>query len=633
MLNNNMGFVRVAACSFPINLGDAVANAKTISEKIEDAVNRNVQILVFPELCITGYTCGDLFLRGDFCKRAESALEAVQTATKESDILVCVGMPVEDHGMLFNCAVWLQSGKIVGVVPKTFIPNYSEFYEKRWFVSSTCRKADTITLLEETVPFTENLLLVGPNNIVIGTEICEDLWIDNPPSGLLSRAGATIIVNPSASNDVVGKREYRRNLVKMQSGRCKAVYVYASSGIGESSTDLVFSGHCMIAENGRMVAEDNDTMIVGVVDIERCVNDKKKFNSEPWVGSSLDGVVECKISISNTFLVVPEKVNPYPFVPSKKEERTNRCEEILNLQARGLVQRLSSTKMDKVVLGLSGGLDSTLALLVCLKAFDMLSLPVKNIHCITMPGFGTSKKTRGIVDKLANCFGFTLKEIDITKACVLHLEDLGHPLDLYDNVYENTQARERTQILFDYANMINGILIGTGDMSELALGWCTYNGDHMSNYAVNTGVPKTLVKYLVETYGEKAKAQGRKDVADVLNEISGLTISPELLPTDEDGNIAQDTEKSIGKYDLHDFFLYHFLRNGFSKEKILVLAQIAFKDAVSNEEIAKTLDTFFHRFKTQQFKRSCIPDGVKVGTVSLSPRGDWRMPSDVLSLI
>lgn len=630
--NTNMGFVKVAACSFPVALGDVFKNAITISKKMLEADKEGVQIIVFPELCLTGYTCGDLFLQSSLSRKTLSALSYILTETSDKDILACIGMPIEDHGKLFNCAVWIKNGSIIGVVPKTYIPNYSEFYEKRWFVSSTCRTSDRIEILGIDVPFTDKLLLVGPDNVTIGTEICEDLWVDNPPSGMLSRAGATIIVNPSASNDTIGKREYRRNLVKMQSGRCKSGYIYASSGLGESSTDLVFSGHCMIAENGRMIVEDNDTMIIGTIDVERCVNDRKKYNSETWVDFPYQDFTECKIELKNSGLVLPKTVNPYPFVPSNKEERTSRCEEILNLQSRGLAQRLRSTNTENVVLGLSGGLDSTLALLVCLNTFKMLSLPTENIHCITMPGFGTSKTTRSIVDKLAECFHITLKEISIVDACKSHLKDLGHPLDVYDNVYENTQARERTQILFDYANMVNGLLIGTGDMSELALGWCTYNGDHMSNYAVNTGVPKTLVKYLVEVYGNKMEREGNKDAADVLHEVTGLTISPELLPTDENGNIAQDTEASIGKYDLHDFFLYLFLRNGFSRDKIFELAKIAFRNLVSEEEILSTLDTFYLRFRTQQFKRSCIPDGVKIGTVALSPRGDWRMPSDMLSI-
>lgn len=632
-MTNNLGFVKVAACSFPIELGNTMANAKSIVNKVAKAQEDNVKVLVFPELCITGYTCGDMFLRNDLLEQAKLALEYILKETRNSTVLFCVGMPIVSRGRVFNCAVWCQIGYALGVVPKTYIPNYNEFYEKRWFASSTCRIDDTVEIAGDDVLFSEDILIDAGNGVIIGTEICEDLWVDNPPSGMLSRAGATVIVNPSASNDTIGKREYRRNLVMMQSGRCRAAYIYASSGIGESSTDLVFSGHCMIAENGRMVKEDNDSYITGVIDIEKCLNDRRKYNSEAWsTWDDLQKTTTIRIPIITDNEVFPEKIDAYPFVPSNKEDRYRRCNEVLNLQARGLMQRLRSltvAHVDKVVLGLSGGLDSTLALLVCVRAFDLLNVDRKNIHCITMPGFGTSKKTRAIVDRLANGFGVTLKEVDITSACSAHLADLGHPEDVYDNTYENAQARERTQILFDYANMINGIVIGTGDMSELALGWCTYNGDHMSNYAVNTGVPKTLVKYIVGTYGENMKQAGNNEVADVLEEICGMVISPELLPTDANGDIAQDTEASIGKYDLHDFFLYNFLRNGFSKEKILTLANIAFKDVVDEKEIAETLDTFYSRFRTQQFKRSCIPDGVKVGSVALSPRGDWRMPSDM----
>lgn len=620
----NYGYIKAAASSFPVTLGDTERNAQAMIAEMEKVAANHVNLLVFPELCITGYTCADMFLRNELYVNAEKALETIAKASVGKNILLCVGMPIEDHGKLFNCAVYILNGKIIGAVPKTYIPNYGEFYEKRWFVSATCRTADQITLLGEVVPFSEKLIVNCGNNIAIATEICEDLWVDSPPSGLLSRAGATVIVNPSASNDVIGKREYRRNLVTMQSGRCRAGYIYASSGVGESSTDLVFSGHCLIADNGHLVAEDNDTMVTGIIDIERCVNDRRKFNSDVW--ENCPDIVEVKVILPVTSPVKPEKVDRYPFVPSDNLELSNRCYDILNLQTRGLVQRLRATHIENVVLGISGGLDSTLALIVCCRAFDQLGISRKQIHAITMPGFGTSKKTKGIADDLMNLFGVSAKEVDITESCKHHMKELGHPLDVYDIAYENIQARERTQILFDYSNMVNALVIGTGDMSELALGWCTYNGDHMSNYGVNVGVPKTLVKYII-----KAFALQNEEVKKVLLDICDLPISPELLPTDEKGNIAQKTEDTIGKYDLHDFFLYHFLRNGFSYEKILMLAEIAF-DTIAPEEIKKTLDIFYHRFRTQQFKRSCIPDGVKIGTVALSPRGDLRMPSDLCKL-
>lgn len=625
--DNGYGFYKVAAATFPIKIGDVYANVKNIKRHMEQAVEQNVQLLVFPELCITGYTCGDMFLRKELYLQAEYALREVKAATNGNHLLVCVGMPIEEHGKLFNCAVYLQSGEIKGVVPKTYIPNYGEFYEKRWFVSSTCRTSDTIQLLGCTVPFSEKLLLKGEDDVVIGTEICEDLWVDSPPSGLLSRAGATVIVNPSASNDLIGKREYRRNLVKMQSGRCRAGYVYASCGAGESSTDLVFSGHCMIADNGKLVTETkslmkDDAMVIGVIDIERCVNDRRKYNSDVWV--DVPEIVENHIFVSAFPHILPDYVEPYPFVPHDSKELQSRCEEILLLQARGLIQRLEATGINKVVIGISGGLDSTLALIVCCVAFDCLGIDRKNINAITMPGFGTSNKTKSLADELMKAFGVTYKIIDIKEACAKHLSDIGHAPDVYDVTYENVQARERTQILFDYANMIGGLVIGTGDMSELALGWCTYNGDHMSNYAVNVGVPKTLVKWLVKHYAETCD----EEVSSLLMQIFNLPISPELLPTDKDGKIAQKTEESIGKYDLHDFFLYHYLRNGYGKNKILALAKIAFPD-VNEKEITDTLNVFYERFRTQQFKRSCMPDGIKIGSVALSPRGDLRLPSDL----
>lgn len=624
------GFYKVAAATFPIKIGDVYANVKNIKRHMESAVEQGVQLLVFPELSITGYTCGDMFLRKELYLQAEYALRDIKAATNGNHLLVCVGMPIEEHGKLFNCAVYLQSGQIKGIVPKTYIPNYGEFYEKRWFVSSTCRTSDSIKILGCTVPFSEKLLLRGDNDIAIATEICEDLWVDSPPSGLLSRAGATIIVNPSASNDVIGKREYRRDLVKMQSGRCRAGYIYASCGAGESSTDLVFSGHCMIAENGKMLSEakdimQDDVMITGTIDIEKCVNDRRRFNSDVW--ADVPDIVEGQIFVPAYPHVLPDKVEPYPFVPKDVYERRNRCNEILALQARGLMQRMKATGIERVVVGVSGGLDSTLALLVCCRAFDELKLSREQIYAITMPGFGTSMKTKKLADDMMKLLGVSCKTIDIKAACKQHMEDIGHPDDVFDVTYENIQARERTQILFDYANMVDGLVIGTGDMSELALGWCTYNGDHMSNYAVNVGVPKTLVKYLVETYALNLK-EGQSKLRDTLLKTVDLPISPELLPTDKNGDIAQKTEDSIGKYDLHDFFLYHYLRNGFGKAKILALAVIAFPN-IPKEEIEKTLDIFYQRFRTQQFKRSCMPDGVKIGSVALSPRGDLRLPSDL----
>ena len=622
----NFGYIKAAACSFDVCLGNPYENAKKIIENINIASSKNVNLLVFPELCITGYTCADMFLRSELIKASIKALNLILEKTKGIDMLICIGMPIENDGKLFNCALYIYDNEIIGIVPKTYIPNYSEFYEKRWFVSSKVKNKDYVIINDKKVPFSEDLIINCGNDIKIGTEICEDLWVDDPPSGRLSKMGANIIVNPSASNDIIGKREYRKSLVIMQSARLRSGYIYASAGEGESSTDLVFSGHLMIADNGRLISEDNDTLITGLIDVERCLNDRKRYSLDNWDGNIKGYEVDINLTIDN---VLPCEVDRFPFVPKADTELKSRCFDILNLQIKGLMQRLKATKMDKVVLGISGGLDSTLALIVCAETFDRLNIDRKNIYAITMPGFGTSTKTKSIADNLLKSFKVTGKEIDITNACKIHMQDLEHREDVYDIAYENIQARERTQILFDYSNMVNGLVIGTGDMSELALGWCTYNGDHMSNYGVNTSVPKTLVKYIIREY---ALLSNDDNIKDLLLDICDLPISPELLPTDENGNIAQKTEEKIGKYDLHDFFLYHFLRNGFSYEKIYALSKIAFSD-VDENEIKSTLDIFYHRFRTQQFKRSCIPDGVKVGTVSLSPRGDLRMPSDLSLLL
>lgn len=619
---DDYGFVKVSACSFPIELGNVKANADKMIKCIEKAKEDDVNILVFPELSLTGYTCGDLFLRHDFYTKTISGLSFVRRHT--DGIAVCVGMQVEQGGRLFNCAVWLKDKKVIGVVPKTFIPNYSEFYEKRWFVPGQYKTSDTVEILTDVVPFNENLLLDFGHNLIVGTEICEDLWVDCPPSGMLTRAGATIIVNPSASTETIGKSEYRRNLVKMQSARCKCGYVYASSGVGESSTDLVFSGHVMVAENGRLLEDSNDETVTALIDVEKCINERKRLNSDCWTSAPEVQFVKVRMGKRWCF---PNTVSKYPFVPSDGVECEERCNEILRLQARGLAQRMEATGIKDLVLGLSGGSDSTLALLVCVEAMKLHGLTNEHIHCLSMPCFGTTSKTKKNAQKLAESFGVTYKKIDITKACKQHLKDLNHSLTEYDITYENTQARERTQVLFDYANMNNCLVIGTGDMSELALGWCTYNGDHMSNYAVNASIPKTLVKYIIQT---KASSE-RGSLRDTLLSICATPISPELLPAAEDGSIAQKTEESIGKYALHDFFLYHYLRNGFSRDKIFALATVAFND-ISEEEITATLDTFYTRFRTQQFKRSCAPDGVKVGSVALSPRGDLRMPSDLATL-
>lgn len=629
-MSGEFGFVKVATGSFEVALGNPALNAEKITDIIRSAEKENVEVLVFPELALTGYTCGDLFLQPYLTKLAETALENILIKNSElnSNMIIVAGLPIRQRGVLFNAAAIIQGDKILGVVPKSYLPNYGEYYEKRWFSPASARISDSLIICGSEVPFTPDLIIETKGQLRIACEICEDLWVNNPPSSFHTIYGANLIVNPSASNEMATKGQYRHDLVKMQSARCICGYVYSSSGLGESTTDLVFSGHNIIAYNGQIKAEkkENPGLVTDVIDIEKLENDRVKFNSfVQKIEAAGDNKRKYKfIQAENTSTKdsMPDFVDPFPFVPGDDEIKEERCREILHLQARGLCQRIKNIGIKKGVIGISGGLDSTLALLVAADAFKMAGLPLKNIIGITMPGFGTSDHTKSNSDKLMELMGITYRTIDIKKSCLQHMQDIGHDPECYDVTYENVQARERTQILMDLSNKENALVIGTGDLSELALGWCTYNGDHMSMYAVNSGVPKTLVKYLVSAYGDM-----HPELKEVLTSICNTTISPELLPVDAGGEI-QSTEDTIGKYVFHDFFLYHFVRNGFSKEKIRNLAYIAFKDT-DHVEIDKTLDIFFHRFFTQQFKRSCLPDGPKVGTVSLSPRGDWRMPSDV----
>ncbi|MBS7526870.1 NAD(+) synthase [Fusibacter paucivorans] len=628
-MDNQLGFVKVATGSFEVIVGNPEANVDEMIRVMQDAVAQKVEILVFPELSLTGYTCGDLFLQSYLHQSADNALARLLEAfeAQANQMIIVIGMPVKQRGMLFNAAAMIQGDKILGLVPKSFLPNYGEYYEKRWFSPASARIEDRVAVCGQEVPFTPNLIVETPNGIRLGCEICEDLWVNNPPSALHTVYGANIIVNPSASNEVATKSHYRRDLVRMQSGRCICAYIYASSGLGESTTDLVFSGHNLIAYNGSIANEgrENDSVMASVVDIEKLDSDRLRFNSfvENFRADrdrrQSYQYVSAKATTDQGPL--PDLVNPFPFIP-EGAEKEERCKEILHLQSRGLSQRLKKTGIQKSVIGISGGLDSTLALLVAADAHQMAGLPIENIVAITMPGYGTSERTKSNSDQLMAIMGVTSKTIDIKPACEQHFKDIGHSSDCYDVTFENVQARERTQILMDVANQQGALVIGTGDLSEVALGWSTYNGDHMSMYAVNSGVPKTLVKYLVSTYADM-----HPELKEVLDSICNTTISPELIPF-EHGEEIQSTEKTIGKYDLHDFFLYHFVRNSYQKEKIRALAYIAFNE-VDHSEIDETLDTFFWRFFTQQFKRSCIPDGPKVGTVSLSPRGDWRMPSDV----
>ena len=624
-------YMRVAAGVPVIRVADPMFNVKEIVSMSKTACEeKGVSAIVFPELCITGYTCGDLFNQSTLINGAEKALGTLIRQTGHMNILIAVGMPVKADNQLFNCAVLLLKGRILGVVPKTFVPNYNEFYEKRWFASSISRISDKVNLCGQSAPFSENLLfrdLLSP--LCIGFDICEDLWVNIPPSSYHSMFGANLILNLSASNEIVGKTDYRRDIVKLQSAKCIGAYVFSSAGQTESTTDLVFSGHSLIAENGVIVNEnrfpENSDIICGDIDLEKLMNDRIKLNTYMGRHENINyQYINFELGFSDNE-DLERDIDSMPFVPSNPEERNNRCEEILNIQSTGLYQRMNKIGAKKAVVGISGGLDSTLALLVTVEAFKKLKQPVSNIVAVTMPGFGTTSRTYNNALTLMKELGVTTEEISIRDAVIQHFKDISHDIDVHDVTYENSQARERTQILMDIANREEGIVVGTGDLSELALGWATYNGDHMSMYGVNSGVPKTLVRYLVRWYAEE-ETDG--EVKKALLDVCETPVSPELLPPDNEGNIAQLTETAVGSYDLNDFFLYHMLRNGYEPAKIYFLAKKAFKNEFSDAEILETLKKFYKRFFTQQFKRSCLPDGVKVGSVSLSPRGDWKMPSD-----
>ncbi len=624
------GYVRVGAAVPVLKVGNPIFNAAEIKRLAEEAVKMNVQILVFPELALTGYTCNDLFLQRKLLATAETQLKQLVSDLAKHDILISVGMPAAVDNQLFNTAVVFQRGKILGVVPKTYIPNYNEYYEKRWFSPALNRLSERINLAGQEAPFSETLLFKDQNSdLCIGVEICEDLWTVIPPSSYHALYGANLILNLSASNEVVGKGEYRRDLVKQQSARCMTGYVYVSAGQSESTTDVVFGGHSIIAENGLMLTElvfpQESELIFSDLDIERLSADRRKFNSymgkiEPKNYTTVDFSLE-----PATVEELKHPIEAFPFVPGRKEERDLRCREIFRIQSTGLRQRLLKTGIPKVVVGISGGLDSTLALLVCIAAIDSLSRDRSGIVAVTMPGFGTTGRTYNNACQLMQELGVDLREIPIRDACLQHFKDIGHDPNTFDTTYENVQARERTQILMDLANKENGLVVGTGDLSELALGWATFNGDHMSMYAVNAGIPKTLVRYLVEWYSDSTENQ---KVSAVLKDISNTPVSPELLPPDKEGKIEQKTEEILGSYDLHDFFLYNMLRFGYTPAKIYLLATIAFQNRYDSSTIKRYLKVFYARFFSQQFKRSCLPDGPKVGSIALSPRGDWRMPSD-----
>lgn len=624
------GFVRVGAVVPKLKVADTEFNCNEIIEQIEIASNNKIQIAIFPELCITGYTCQDLFEQDTLLEEAEKSLSKILDYTNNLDIICIIGMPIKQENQLFNTAVVIQKGEILGVVPKTFIPNYGEFYEKRWFASSKNANKKEIEMLGQKVPFGIDLLFKDKENneICFGIEICEDIWAVEPPSNKLALLGANIIFNLSASNEVIGKKEYRRELVKMQSAKTISGYVYCSSGVNESTSDVVFSGESMIFENGSCLANNKrfdfeSNMIFTEIDTKKLANDRRKNIS--FMGNPIDlEYREIEINIPDNIEDLTREYSKTPFVPEDKKKISEICEEILNIQSYGLAKRLLHTNINKTVIGISGGLDSTLAFLVIIKAYEILNIPKENIIAITMPGFGTTSRTHNNSMKLINEYGATFREINITKSSLQHFEDIGHDKNIKDVTYENAQARERTKILMDIANKENGLVVGTGDLSELALGWCTYNGDHMSMYAVNASIPKTLVKYIIKWVADNSK----EECKNIINDILDTPISPELLPPDEKGNIEQKTEEQVGPYILHDFFLYHFLRYGAEPKKIYILAYKTFKEDFKEEQIKHWLQVFIKRFFTQQFKRNCMPDGPKVGSVSLSPRGDLRMPSD-----
>lgn len=628
----NYGFVKVAAAVPRLIVADCKSNANQIEGLIAIADGKGVQIIVFPELCITGYTCGDLFGQQLLLNEAEIALMQVMNNTRQLDIISIIGMPVVQNNTLYNCAVIFQHGKILGVVPKTYLPNYKEFYEQRWFTSARDQSGDSVRLCGQTVPMAENLLF-NTSDACFGVEICEDMWATIPPSCYLSLQGAQLIFNLSANDDVIGKYAYLKSLISQQSARCLGGYIYASCGFGESTTDLVFSGKGFIYENGKLLAESkrfsmDEQLIISEIDIEKLQTERRintTFSAN--CGENREQRVRpiCTELTSNARdFQLTRPYNPLPFVP-KGPALDENCEEAFGIQVSGLAQRLIHTQARTAVIGISGGLDSTLALLVCVKTFDKLKWPRKNILGVTMPGFGTTDRTYTNAINLMTSLGVSIREIDIKDAVIQHLKDIGHDINVHDVTYENSQARERTQILMDLANATGGLVIGTGDLSELALGWATYNGDHISMYGVNVSIPKTLVRYLV-----KWIADGDMDEASqaTLYDIIDTPISPELIPADKDGNITQKTEDLVGPYELHDFYLYNFLRHGFRPAKILYLAKVAFCGQYDEETIKKWMSVFFRRFFQQQFKRSCLPDGPKVGSVAISPRGDWRMPSD-----
>ena len=624
------GFIRVAAASPKIKVGDVDHNIAQTVSLARKAAAKDTAVIVFPELGITGYTCGDLFEQKALLDKAKLGLFDLAEQTGDLNTVIIAGLPYELGGKLFNVAAVIHQGDIIGIVPKQNVPNYSEFYEMRHF-TPFCEKG--VIMTEDDICFGKAVFKC--DDLAFAVEICEDLWVPSSPSVEYVKNGAQVIFNLSCSDEIIGKAKYRRDLVKMQSAKLMAAYVYSDAGFGESTQDLVFAGHNLIAENGKILAEskrfandnDDEAVIYADIDLERLDADRRRANTFTSDISGNDGVDIVEFDAEFADIVPNRKISKTPFVPESRDDLEARCEDILNMQAAGLYTRLNAIGCKKAVIGLSGGLDSTLALIVTIHAFDKLGIDRKNIIGITMPGFGTTARTKNNSVNIAEQYGCTLRDISISNAVIQHFRDIGHDMEVHDVTYENSQARERTQILMDIANQEGGIVVGTGDLSELALGWATYNGDHMSMYGVNCSIPKTLVRYLV-SYESQRTAEINESLSAALADIVATPVSPELLPPTEDGTISQKTEETVGPYELHDFFLYYMIRFGFTPSKIYRMALQAFEGSYDAETIYKWEETFIRRFFAQQFKRSCVPDGPKVGTVSLSPRGDWRMPSD-----
>lgn len=621
------GFLKTAAATPTIRVADPAYNAQEITGLLKQAAGQGVKFLVFPELCLTGYTCGDLFLQPLLLSGAEQGLAAILEESKSLPLLAAVGLPVAVEGKLYNCAAVFSQGKLLGLVPKLHIPNYSEFYEQRHFTSGA-GTAGEVTLCGQTVPFGEKLLFRCEDFplFTAGFEICEDLWVAQPPSGDLAEAGALVIGNLSASDEMIGKEDYRRQLVSSQSARLVSGYVYADAGYGESSTDLIFAGHNLIGENGSILTESKlfeNQLVATELDLFKLAQERRRLTTYRQGREGDFRVVSFSLPVEETTLT--RWVDPHPFVPSDETQRTRRCESIFAMQTTGLCKRLEHSHSKTAVVGLSGGLDSTLALLVAARAMKRLGRPASDVVAVTMPCFGTTSRTRSNAETLAQLLGVTFRTVDLKESVLLHFKDIGHDVEDHSVVYENGQARMRTLVLMNIANQTGGLVIGTGDLSELALGWATYNGDHMSMYGVNASIPKTLIRHMVRYVADTGEEPGLRQV---LLDILDTPVSPELLPPTGEGTIAQVTEDLVGPYELHDFFLYYGIRWGFEPKKVYRLCRYALGDVYDNATILKWLETFYRRFFAQQFKRSCLPDGPKVGSMTLSPRGDWRMPSD-----